>query len=58
MALPHVTDFDILDKLGVGSYAIVYKARQKASINENHISFTTKTRSFSLITTIFYDIEK
>lgn len=31
MALPRITDYDILEKLGVGSYASVYKARHKVS---------------------------
>lgn len=29
MSLPRITDFDILEKLGAGSYATVYKARHK-----------------------------
>ncbi|XP_017849607.1 serine/threonine-protein kinase ULK3 [Drosophila busckii] len=29
MSLPLITDYDILEKLGVGSYASVYKARHK-----------------------------
>ncbi|XP_032597665.1 serine/threonine-protein kinase ULK3 isoform X1 [Drosophila grimshawi] len=29
MSLPRITDYEILEKLGVGSYATVYKARHK-----------------------------
>ncbi|XP_036322967.1 serine/threonine-protein kinase ULK3 isoform X2 [Rhagoletis pomonella] len=29
MSLPRITDYDLLDKLGVGSYSTVYKARHK-----------------------------
>ena len=31
MALPRITDFEVLEKLGVGSYATVYKAKHKVS---------------------------
>lgn len=31
MSLPRITDYDILEKLGVGSYASVYKVRHKVS---------------------------
>lgn len=29
MDLPRITDFEILEKLGAGSYATVYRARHK-----------------------------
>lgn len=29
MTLPRITDYDLLEKLGVGSYSTVYKARHK-----------------------------
>ncbi|KAI8123210.1 serine/threonine-protein kinase ULK3 [Lucilia cuprina] len=39
MALPRITDFEILEKLGVGSYATVYKAKHKKSKTYHAIKF-------------------
>lgn len=37
MALPRITDFEILEKLGEGSYASVYKARHKVTLSRMRI---------------------
>uniref|UniRef100_A0A1I8MKH6 Serine/threonine-protein kinase ULK3 n=1 Tax=Musca domestica TaxID=7370 RepID=A0A1I8MKH6_MUSDO len=39
MALPRITDFEILEKLGEGSYATVYRARHKKSKSCHAIKF-------------------
>uniref|UniRef100_A0A1A9WVH6 Serine/threonine-protein kinase ULK3 n=1 Tax=Glossina brevipalpis TaxID=37001 RepID=A0A1A9WVH6_9MUSC len=39
MDLPRITDFEILEKLGVGSYATVYKARHKKLKSYHAIKF-------------------
>ncbi|XP_030375945.1 serine/threonine-protein kinase ULK3 [Scaptodrosophila lebanonensis] len=39
MSLPRITDFDILEKLGVGSYATVYKARHKKQRSYHAIKY-------------------
>ncbi|BFF92022.1 serine/threonine-protein kinase ULK3 [Drosophila madeirensis] len=57
MSLPRITDYDILEKLGVGSYASVYKARHKKqrtyhAIKYVEMSSLSQTSRENLITEI------
>lgn len=52
MSLPRITDYEILEKLGVGSYASVYKARHKVSSSIQlfcEISYLKHIHSYILI---------
>jgi len=52
MSLPRITDFEILEKLGAGSYATVYKARHKVGHQlHTHCISTSATMVISLIFT-------
>ncbi|XP_017075211.1 serine/threonine-protein kinase ULK3 [Drosophila eugracilis] len=57
MSLPRITDFEILEKLGAGSYATVYKARHKKqrtyhAIKYVEMSTLSQTSRENLITEI------
>lgn len=49
MAVPKITDYEIQEKLGAGSYATVYKARHKVSEMSQRSLFWDSQRVHSVL---------